>query len=265
MIGDVDPETFFTIPDAELSRFSKACTVFYEKAFRVLKFSQGVDFEGAKRALSHEEKIESDTLGILETVLLLVQQTDAFISKHEPWKLAKSGSAEDVKKLSEILYNAAESIRIITALLYPLMPYSTAQVWSQLGLGDIEVAAKNGELKDLQWGGLKPGTKLGALSPIFPRAPKELIQLMTDMEQPTVLHPTPSKLVDEKTTHTAAVPSDPTHPGAAPRTSTLAEENPGASVAGSARHQHRAPRHSIPYGSPCLWSVRDVCYGLLNT
>jgi methionyl-tRNA synthetase len=58
---------------------------------------------------------------------------------------------------------------------------------------------------------------------------------MTDMENTTNTSPKPepSKLVDEKTTHTAAVPTDPTHPGAAPRTSTFVEENPGASVAGS--------------------------------
>jgi len=115
------------------------------------------------------------------------------------------------------------------------MPHSAAKVWAQLGLGDIEQAAKNGELKDLEWGGLKPGTKLGELAPIFPRAPKELIQLMTDMENNTntPAKPEPSKLVDEKTTHTSAVPTDPTHPGAAPRTSSLPEENPGATVAGS--------------------------------
>jgi len=37
----------------------------------------------------------------------------------------------------------------------------------------------------LLWGGLKPGTKLGPLAPIFPRAPKELIQTMIEMEQNT--------------------------------------------------------------------------------
>ena len=150
-----------------------------------------------------------------------------------PWKLAKSESEQDKEQLSEILYNAAESIRIITALLYPILPYTTAKVWTQIGLGNIEEAAKNGDLKNLEWGSLKPGTKLGPLSPIFPRAPKELIQIMTDMEQNEAPKPTPSKLVDEKTTHTAPAPENSTHPGAAPRTSSLSEENPGATVAGS--------------------------------
>jgi methionyl-tRNA synthetase len=163
----------------------------------------------------------------------LVSATDNFITSSAPWKLAADPEQRD--QLSFVLYAAAELIRIITALLYPVLPYATAQVWSQLGLGDIEKAALKGELKNLEWGGLKPGTKLGELAPIFPRAPKELIQLMTDMENSTNTSPKPepSKFIDEKTTHTAAVPTDPTHPGAAPRTSGFTEANPGASVGGS--------------------------------
>ena len=109
-------------------------------------------------------------------------------------------------------------------------------MWAQLGLGDIEVAAKNGDLKNLEWGGLKPGTKLGELGPIFPRADKGLIQMMTDMEtnNEKPVAPEPSKFVDEKTTHTSAVPTDPTDPGAPPRTSSLPEINPGSQVGASA-------------------------------
>jgi methionyl-tRNA synthetase len=182
----------------------------------------------------------------LRKIWALIGMVDLHISNNAPWKLAKSENPNDIQKLQEVLYTAAESIRIITALLYPIMPYATSQVWAQLGLGDIERAAKNGELKDLTWGGLKPGTKLGELAPIFPRAPKELIELMTDMENNTntPAKPEPSKFVDEKTTHTAAVPTDPTHPGAAPRTSGFAEANPGASVGGS--HAMRTERPDTP-------------------
>jgi methionyl-tRNA synthetase len=115
---------------------------------------------------------------------LLTGTTDGFITKRAPWKLASSGEHEH-SALHATLYTSAESIRIITAVLYPVMPYATASVWRQLGLGDIEEAARNGKLKDLQWGGLKPGTKLGPLAPIFPRADKGLAQLMTEMENPS--------------------------------------------------------------------------------
>jgi methionyl-tRNA synthetase len=183
-----------------------------------------------------EGRLTNVDFGIyLSLIQVAISVPDGYVSSHAPWKLAKSDESSDHLKLSEILYTAAESIRIITALLYPVLPYATAQVWSQLGLGDIEEAARKGELKKLEWGGLKPGTKLGELAPIFPRAPKELIQLMTDMENSTntTPKPEPSKFIDEKTTHTVAVPADPTHPGAAPRTSAFAEKNPGGSVGGS--------------------------------
>ena len=58
---------------------------------------------------------------------------------------------------------AAESIRIITALLYPVLPFATAKVWAQLGLGDIEAAARDGELNNLEWGGLSLAPNLGRL------------------------------------------------------------------------------------------------------
>jgi methionyl-tRNA synthetase len=200
----------------------------------------------------------------LEQVWNLVSATDGFVSSTAPWKLLRelttataSGTSEVLTpehgeatvKLERLLYTAAESIRIITALLYPVLPYAASKVWAQLGLGDIEVAAKKGELKNLEWGGLKPGTKLGELAPIFPRAPKELIQLMTDLDNSTntTLKPETSKLVDEKTTHTAAVPTDPTHPGAPPRTSRIEEPNPGTQVGGSAavtRERPGTPSHT---------------------
>jgi methionyl-tRNA synthetase len=173
----------------------------------------------------------------LDLIWNSIRVSDGFITAQAPWKLGTSPDGGDRANLEAILYATAASIRFITALLHPVLPLSTAKVWAQLGLGDIEAAAKNGELKNLEWGGLEPGTPLGPLSPIFPRAEKGLAQIMTDMESPTTPskpeHPKPSRFVDETTTHTSAAPTDPTDPAAAPRTSYLAEAAPGTTVAGS--------------------------------
>jgi methionyl-tRNA synthetase len=172
----------------------------------------------------------------LEATWILISATDTYLTSQAPWKLANLQDNESRVRLREILYVSSESIRIITALLYPVLPYATAKVWTQLGLGDIEAAAANGELKNLKWGDLEPGTKLGPLAPIFPRADKGLAQIMIDMENPTAPkpeQPAPSRFIDEKTTHTSPVPIDPTHPGAAPRTSDLSGAAPGTTVAGS--------------------------------
>ncbi len=173
----------------------------------------------------------------LISVFGLIAKVDLFLASTKPWTLAKNITEyERGSSLSVVLYAAAESIRIITALLYPILPYATAKVWAQLGLIDIEASAKNGELTNLKWGDLKLGTELGPLAAVFPRIEKKeiarFIQIMTDMESGTP-QPGPSKLTDEKTGHTAPAPADPTHPGAAPRTSSFAEASPGTTVGGS--------------------------------
>jgi methionyl-tRNA synthetase len=167
---------------------------------------------------------------ITEAFKSAVSITDAYISSREPWKLAKLADKASEAKLDETLYVALESIRLITVLIHPILPHTTMQVWLQLGLDPTELTTTS-QHPTTVWGGLKPGTKLGQLAPIFPRAPKELIQLMTDMETPAT--PPTSKLVDEKTNHSIAAPADSTHPGAAPSTSSLPESNPGATVGGS--------------------------------
>jgi methionyl-tRNA synthetase len=118
----------------------------------------------------------------LETVWSLVASTDGFLTATAPWKKDEDVTEEQQQAYrSTILYIAAEAIRIITALVYPVIPEAAAKVWAQLGLGDIQKA----DLKNLQWGGLKPGTKLGESSPLFPRADKEAITRMSELEQKT--------------------------------------------------------------------------------
>ena len=128
--------------------------------------------------------LQEDFALMTDALRIAVSISDGFITGQAPWKLAKSTLESDRDKLNETLYVAAEMIRIITGLFYPILPFATASVWRQLGLGEIEDAAKRGELTNLKWGGLQPGTKLGALAPIFPRADKGLAQMMADMEAP---------------------------------------------------------------------------------
>ncbi len=153
------------------------------------------------------ETTQEDALNFtraLDHIWNLIRILDGYITQYAPWKLANSAESADRIKLQEVLYTAAELIRMITALAYPVLPYSTAKVWEQLGLGDIEEAAKNGDLHNLQWGGLKPGTKPGALAPIFPRADKGLIQTMTDMEANNQKPATPAEETKPTAEPTAA-------------------------------------------------------------
>jgi methionyl-tRNA synthetase len=124
----------------------------------------------------------------LESAWALVASVDGFLTATAPWKKDNDVSEEQQQAYrSTILYMAAEAIRIITALVNPVIPYSAAKVWAQLGLGDIQSA----DLTNLQWGGLRPGTKLGDLTPLFPRADKEVIARMNEIEQKNTPPPSP--------------------------------------------------------------------------
>jgi methionyl-tRNA synthetase len=70
-------------------------------------------------------------------------------------------------------------LRIVTALVYPVIPESAGKIWSQLGLGEIS----RFDLRELKWGQLPLGGKLGKVEPVFPRADKSAIERMQQMEQ----------------------------------------------------------------------------------
>ena len=72
-------------------------------------------------------------------------------------------------RLSTVLWTAAEGLRIVTALLAPVMPAATAQVWKQLGLTGDPAATK---LDGLAWGQFPHATRIGKIEPVFPRLDK---------------------------------------------------------------------------------------------
>ncbi len=110
-------------------------------------------------------------------------ETDGYLTANAPWKKPPERTdAEHALLQARVLATAAEAIRIITALVYPILPDSAAKVWRQLGQGEISEAAKKSFLKNLAWGGLKAGTKFGEPAPLFPRAEKDAVERMQNIE-----------------------------------------------------------------------------------
>jgi methionyl-tRNA synthetase len=119
----------------------------------------------------------------LKAVWVLVAETDGYLTANAPWKKPPDWSeARHKEHQAWVLATAAEAIRIITALVYPILPESASKVWRQLGLGEIQDAAKQGFLTELAWGGLKAGTQFGEPSPLFPRAEKDAVERMQNLE-----------------------------------------------------------------------------------
>src|SRR5208283_2561809 len=102
-----------------------------------------------------------------------------YIVENEPWSLGEKQDDESRARLATVLYTSAEALRVVTALAHPVIPDSTAKIWAQMGLGDIKKLALSG----LAWGQLAVGTKLGEISPVFPRADKSAIERMQQLEE----------------------------------------------------------------------------------
>jgi methionyl-tRNA synthetase len=119
----------------------------------------------------------------LKSLWLLVAETDGYLTANAPWKKpADRSDADHVALQARVLATAAEAIRIITALVYPILPDAAAKVWRQLGQGEIADAAKKSFMNQLAWGGLKAGTKFAEPAPLFPRAEKDAIERMQKIE-----------------------------------------------------------------------------------
>jgi methionyl-tRNA synthetase len=120
----------------------------------------------------------------LTNLWLMVAETDGYLTANAPWKKpADRSEGEHAWRQARVLTTAAEAIRIITALAYPVVPDAAAKVWRQLGLGEIADAAKKAFLTDLKWGGLNAGTKFGEPAPLFPRAEKDTVGRMQNLEE----------------------------------------------------------------------------------
>lgn len=101
---------------------------------------------------------------VLDIIWNNVRALNAYVDKSAPWVLAKN---KDDAKLSHVLYTLAEGLRIIAVYLYPFMPSSADKIWDALG---IEGRIKDAKFDEaVKWGGLKPGSKVRKIPPLFPR------------------------------------------------------------------------------------------------
>jgi methionyl-tRNA synthetase len=127
----------------------------------------------------------------LEAAWSIVARIDKMITDAKPWELAKDENQKQT--LQAVLYRAAESLRWLSVLLYPVMPDASQTIWRQLGLDGSPAALNPAELK---WGQLKEGTAIGEVQPVFPRIDKAKVMFQIDGgEKPARVHATEADAV----------------------------------------------------------------------
>src|SRR5256714_8723923 len=62
----------------------------------------------------------------------LIDASNEFIAATSPWTLAKDAGSAD--RLTQVLFDAAESIRLAAVLLEPIMPSSSREILRRVGV-----------------------------------------------------------------------------------------------------------------------------------
>lgn len=120
--------------------------------------------EAEKAVATYREGMNRlDFVGALEALWSFVVRSNQYVEESAPWKLAKDPA--NARQLDGVLYNLAESVRLISVLVLPFMPTTSAAIRTQLGSGDnLGLFAE-----ETNWGRLAPGTKIGQVAPLFPK------------------------------------------------------------------------------------------------
>ena len=101
----------------------------------------------------------------LTAVWEFINQLNKYIDVTAPWVLAKKKATH--KQLAAVLYNLLEGLRVISGLIYPVMPDTARTMQRHLGL-DPDAAFYELETL-LQWRYLPAGTQLPKAVGLFPR------------------------------------------------------------------------------------------------
>jgi len=127
----------------------------------------------------------------LEAIWAAIASADKYLTSEQPWALGDSEA--DTQRKATILWTTAELLRVVTVLAHPVLPESTAKVWTLLGQPGRVSAV---ELDGLRWGQLAAGAQLGRAQALFPRVDKqeaiERIEAMANEELNPTQPPAPA-------------------------------------------------------------------------
>ena len=98
----------------------------------------------------------------VDTVINLAKRCNKYIDETTPWALAKDEANKP--RLNTVLYNLLECIRLLSIMLYPVMPQSSDSIKAQLCC----------ENTDLCFGAVKEYS-VGAATPLFARIDSEKV------------------------------------------------------------------------------------------
>jgi methionyl-tRNA synthetase len=191
---------------------------------------------------------------VLANAWAFVGDVNKYLVENAPWTLAERDREGNQDCIATILCTAAEALRFAAVLLAPVLPAGAQRIWKQLG---CEGKVTGQRLDELQWGQLKPGTKVDKAQPIFPRLDRavtlakleELAEADRNRDKPKEA---PKSVETEKSPEVAPAPESPSGTGFQP----VKEDTAGTAVPQTPGPQFPAPSPTPAAESPKI-SIED--------
>lgn len=102
----------------------------------------------------------------LQGLAAVIRRANQYLEQQQPWTLVKDPANRE--RVATVLYTVAELLRVVSGMLYPVMPGKMIDLRKALGLG-----SEPPQFDRLHhWGGLAAGTEISEMIQLFPRAQK---------------------------------------------------------------------------------------------
>src|SRR4051812_16558696 len=121
------------------------------------------DFDGLATQVS-ELLDRAEITQALDAIWQRVRRLNRYVEEQAPWRLAKD--AEQAGWLDTTLHSLAEGLRVLTVLLSPYLPESTAKLLDALGDESGDRLSLDGAV----FGAGAGGAAIGELAPLFPKS-----------------------------------------------------------------------------------------------
>jgi methionyl-tRNA synthetase len=100
----------------------------------------------------------------LSEIWKVISRANKYIDETTPWILAKDEA--NSARLAQVMYNLAETLRIVAILIQPFMPETPDKIWHQIGINGKNLTEWD---KSKEWGLYPTGVSVNKGEIIFPR------------------------------------------------------------------------------------------------
>lgn len=164
-----------------LSMINKYNKGIIEQPGDIRPVDQALIDDAAKTVADYKKYMDDMKLSdSIKLVWSFISRSNKYIDETTPWVLGKDEGRK--AELNRVLYDLAESLRIISVMIEPFMPTTARKMWVQLNVAENFDDVRISDIET--WGKTAVGTKINKPEQLFPRIEIEEKPVQKEKAQP---------------------------------------------------------------------------------